>query len=180
MCSTILSAIKAGCKDISGIDKLYIIDKSARETAGVSYSVTSGAITITGTGAAAYEVIPKQNSFAVTNPTNASADNNSIFYLQTLTGMIHGNSAAQKALVENINKGVTEILVSYTNGTYEFFGTDTAGLQADGGDGQASGQAAGDAKGSTLSLSGQSSYIAPTLTTFSDFTDAFNVTAPVG
>ncbi len=176
MCEITLTALKAGCKDISGISKLYFIDKAARIDAGITYTVVDGEISIAGTDGAAFVLEPKQNSFSVTNPTNASADNNSLFYLQTISGMVHGNSAPQKALIQNINKGVTEVLVAYTNGTYEFFGTDIAGMQADGGDGQASGQAAGDAKGATLSLTGQSTYIAPVVSSFADFTDAFTVT----
>tara|TARA_R100000951_G_scaffold110853_3_gene109208 strand:+ start:3019 stop:3555 length:537 start_codon:yes stop_codon:yes gene_type:complete len=176
MCTTTLTALKAGCKDISGISKLYFIDKAARIAAGIAYTIVDGDITIVGTDGAAFEVIPKQNSFSVTNPTNASADNNSLFYLQTISGMVHGNSSAQKALIQNINKGVTEVLVEYTNGTHEFFGTDVSGMQADGGDGQASGQAAGDAKGATLSLTGQSSYIAPNLADITSFKSAFTVT----
>ena len=178
MCTLTLSAQKAGCKDISGIEKLYVIDKSARETSGVTYSVAEGTVTIGGTGGTAYAIEPKQNSFSVTNPTNASADNNSVFYQQTISGMIHGDSAALTALTQNINKGVTEWVVIYTNGTYRLFGSDSAGMQADGGDGGASGQAAGDAKGITLSLSGQSSYIAPIVDKV-EFETAFTLTEPL-
>lgn len=175
MCNLTLSAFEAGCLDISGIESLYFVSKKARETAGISYAISEGVLTITGTGGNAYLVKPVQNSFAVTNPVTASPDANSLFYTQTMTGTLHGNSAALKTLVQNINKGRTECLVKYTNGNLEMFGTDVAGLQATGGDGQASGQAAGDPKGATINLSGQSTYIAPNVATFEMFENAFSI-----
>lgn len=178
MCELTFTAQKRGCQDISGVNSLLVVDKFARIVAGVTYAVVDGALTITGTGATAYRINPVQNTFSVTNPTNAAPDSNSLFYLQSLAGVFNGNSAAVNSLIENINKGRTEWLIEFTDGTYRMMGTDTNGLQADGGDGFASGQGAGDAKGATLSLSGQSTYIAPTLASYTSFTDAFTVTEP--
>jgi hypothetical protein len=178
MCTLTLGAWAKGCQDISGVRFLYAIDKSARITDEITYTVTAGAITITGTGGTAYKLEPVQNSVSITNPTNSAPDSNSLFYLQSLSAVLHGNSAALAALVENINKGRTEWLIELTDGTYRMMGTDTNGLQADGGDGFASGLAAGDAKAATISLSGQSTYIAPVLASFDSFTNAFTVTEP--
>ena len=178
MCTLNLAAWAKGCQDISGVRYLYAIDKSARIAADITYSVTGNAITIAGTGAEAYKLEPVQNSVSITNAVNSSPDSNSLFYLQALSAILHGNSAALGTLVENINKGRTEWLVELADGTYRMLGTDTNGLQTDGGDGFASGLAAGDAKAATLSLSGQSTYIAPVLADFTSFTDAFTVSEP--
>ena len=175
MCDITLAAWQPGCMDISGIRNLYAINKTDRETASITYTVASGLITISGTGGTAFLIEPVQNSFSVTNPVTASGDSNSLFYEQTINGTLHSSSAATNYLVQEINKGRTEWLVEYTDGSYRFFGTDTNGMQANGGDGGASGQAAGDPKGATLSLSGQSTYNAPVLAHFSTFTTAFSV-----
>ena len=165
--------------DISGIRNLYVISKESRIEVGISYAISNGAVTITGAGGTSYLLKPVQNSFSVTNPVTASGDSNSLFYEQTISGILHNSSAATNYLVEEINKGRTEWLVEYTDGTYRLFGTDTNGMQANGGDGGASGQAAADPKGATLSLSGQSTYIAPVLENFEDFSNAFTITEPV-
>lgn len=178
MCELTLSAWAKGCMDIAGVKALYVVDKPARIAASITYAVANGAITITGTGGAAYKLEPVQNSFAVTNPTNASGDSNSLFYEQTITGSMHANNAATNTLLENINKGRTEWLVEFEDGTYRFFGTNDRGMQANGGDGFASGQASGDAKAANVSLTCQSTYIAPVLESFTSFTDAFTVTEP--
>lgn len=175
MCTPSLAAFKPGCMDISGVRNLYAISKTAREAASITYTVASGVITITGTGGSAYMISPVQNSFSVTNPVTASGDANSLFYEQTINGIMHSVAATSTYLAEEINKSRTEWLVEFTDGTYRFFGTDTNGMQANGGDGLASGQAAGDAKGITLSLSGQSTYIAPSLADFADFQAAFTI-----
>lgn len=179
MCELTLAAWQPNCPDISGIRNLYVISKAARITAGISYAVLNGAITITGTGGAAFKLEPKQNTFTASNAEGGDVNANSLFYTQTLNGVLHGSSAAKKSLVQEINKGVTEWLVEYADGTFEFYGTDTMGMQSDrSGDGQNSGTAAADAKGSTINLISESAYIAPTLATFSEFEAAFTVTEP--
>ena len=172
MCTLTLANWAVGCKSIGGVTALYVIDKADRISNSITYAIANSVLTITGTGGTYYKIDPTQNSFSISNPTNASGDANSLFYLQSIAGMMHGNTAAGTALVEQINKGRTEWLVEFADGTYRMMGTDTAGMEADGGDGLASGQAAGDAKGSTLSLSCQSTYIAPTVA-FDSFTAAF-------
>src|SRR5210317_1253902 len=94
MCTLSLSAYKRGCKGVGGIEKIWLIDKSARIAAAVTYAVTSGAVTITGTGAAAFEIEPDQNSWSFTQP--ATEDNNAgtTYVTQTLAGNLRGYSAA--------------------------------------------------------------------------------------
>ena len=180
MCTLTLSTFKKGCMDIGGIEKLWVVDKSTLP-ADLVLAVANGAVTITpgATNASAYVIDPVQNSFAVTNPTNAAPESNSLFYEQTITGILHENDAATTALVENINKGRTLWLVKSRNGVYRMFGTDVNGMQANGGDGFTSGQANGDPQGVNVSLISQSTYVAPVLEDFATFEDAFDIVEPV-
>ena len=178
MCELTFSAEKVGCKTAGGIKSFYLIDKVNRVDASVAYSVTAGALTITGTGADAYHFIPNQNSFGFTQPTTSENDSNSFFFTQTLEGVLHGYNAAKVALVEQMAKGRMEVLIEMVNGTLVMAGIEDVGLQISGGDGGATGQAIGDANGMTVTLSGQSTTLAPTLALLSDFTTAFTVAEP--
>lgn len=178
MCELTLSADKVGCKTAGGIASFYVVDKFNTATNSITYSVTAGALTITGTGGTAFHFIPNQNSFTFTQPTTSENDNNSFFFTQTLEGMLHGYSAAKVALVEQLAKGRLEVLIVMLDGTMVMAGIEAVGLQLSGGDGGATGQAIGDANGMTITLSGQSQTLAPTLASLTGFTDAFTVTEP--
>lgn len=178
MCELTLSAEKVGCKTAGGIESFYLVDKRARVDASIAYSVTAGAVTITGTGASAYHFIPNQNSFGFTQPTTSENDSNSFYFTQTLEGVLHGYSAAKVALIEEMAKGRMEVLIKMVNGTYVMAGIEDVGLQISGGDGGATGQAIGDANGMTITMSGQSTTLAPILADYAEFSTAFTVVEP--
>lgn len=176
MCTLSLSAYKRGCKTVGGVEKIYLIDKSAREDSSVTLAVASGAITIGGTGGAAYELFPTQNISTFTQP--ATDDNNAgtSYVTQTLEFTLHGYSAALVALSEEIRKGRMEALVKMKNGTYMYAGFESNGLQSSGGDHGFTGTSIGDQNGFTFTLTGESTTSAPTAT-FSEFSAAFTITS---
>lgn len=180
MCTLSLGAWAKGCMTIGGIEKAYVIDKSSKP-ADLTYAVSGNTITITAgaSTATAYEIDPVQNSLALTNPVTADPNANSVFYTQTLTGILNDNAAGIVNTIQEVNKGRTEWLLKFRDGTYRMIGTDVNGMQANGGDGFASGQAAGDAQGTTISLVSESSYVAPVLEDFATFEAAFDITVPV-
>ena len=175
MCTLSLSAYKRGCKGVGGIEKIWLIDKSARIAASVTYAVASGALTITGTGAAAFEIEPDQNSWSFTQP--ATDDNNAgtTYVTQTLAGNLRGYSAALVDLSDSIRKGRLEALILDKNGVYIMAGIEANGLQSGGGDLGNTGAAIGDTYGFSFSLTCESTTSAPTLADFTTFESAFTI-----
>ena len=176
-CTPTLAAFSPGCNNVSGIKQLYIIDKAAREDAGITISVTNGAGTIAGTGASAYLWKPLQNNFSLTQPVTQSNNDGTSYVTQTLTGVLHGYSAALVYLMGELRKGRNEAVCELRDGTFVYVGLDYPGLQISGGDGGASGQAIGDPKGATVELTCESASEAPTIT-FSEFEAAFTIVEP--
>lgn len=178
MCELTLSAYKSVCKVSAGITDLWIVDKVDRENNSITYSVTSGALTITGTGGTAYHLIPRENNTTFTQPRSDDNTAGSTFVTQTLNFTLHGSTAALAALNDQIAKGRLEVLMKFTSGVYVMAGIEADGLQSNGGDAGFSGTAKGDAMGQTYNLTCESTTTAPLLADFSDFTDAFTVTEP--
>lgn len=176
MCTLSLSAYKRGCKTVGGVEKVYLVDKSARELSAVTLTVSAGAVTIGGTGGAAFELFPTQNISSFTQPPTIDNNAGTTFVTQTLEFTLHGYSAALVALAEEIGKGRMEALVKMKNGTYLYAGIESNGLQASGGDFGFTGTSIGDQNGFTFSLSCESTTSAPTAT-FSEFETAFTVTS---
>jgi len=174
MCTLTLSTYKRGCKTVGGVDRIYLIDKSARENSSVTLSVASGAVTIGGTGGAAFELIPTQNISSFTQPRTDDNNANTTFVTQTLEFTLHGMSAALVALAEEIGKGRLEALVKMKSGTYLYAGLEDNGLQSNGGDSGFTGTAVGDQVGFTFTLTCESERSAPTAT-YSEFETAFTI-----
>lgn len=175
MCELTLSAYTRGCATPSGVAKAYLVDKTDRINQSITYTITSGAVAIAGTGGSAYTITPVQNSITFTQPPTADSNSNSYFWTQTLELKLDNITAASNVLNEELIKGRVEVLLEMVNGTYLLVGTDANGLQITGGDGGATGVARGDAKGSTLSFTCESQNVAP-IAVFSEFSAAFTIT----
>lgn len=174
MCTLTLTAFDKGCNSNGGVELFYLIDKSAREASAVTLSTTAGALTIGGTGGTAYTYKPIQNNTTFTQPITATPDSGTYSYLQTLESTFHNYSAALVELVQQISKGRLEAVVKMRNGTYFYAGIDFTGLQLSGGDGGFTGTGINDPNGHTISLTCESTTLAPTVT-FSEFETAFTI-----
>ena len=177
MCTLSLSAYKRGCKTVGGVEKVYLIDKSAREDSSVTLAVSAGAITIGGSGGAAYELFPTQNVSTFTQPNTSDNNAGTTFVTQTLDFTLHGYTAALVALSEEIAKGRMEAVVLMKDGTYMYAGFEANGLQSSGGDFGFTGTSIGDQNGFTFNLTCESRTSAP-IVTFSEFDAAFTITSP--
>lgn len=177
MCTITLTAQQSGCKIVGGAYSLYLIDKAARLASSVDYAITDGAVEITGNGAAAYRIIPRENNITINQAASDENTNGTSFVTQTIEINMSGYSAAKVALFDQLRRGRLEILAEYLNGEYVLFGTDSYGMQSNGGDGGFSGTAKGDAMGQTYSFSCESRETAP-LVTFSEFQAAFTINEP--
>lgn len=175
-CTVVLSAYGRGCNSVSGIEKIYMIDKAARELAGITLSVTTGAATIAGTGGTAYEWNPMQNGFSFTQPITQDNSAGTSSIVQTLDGVLHGYSAAVVYLIGELRKGRFEAAIKMRNGTYIYAGLDQTGLQIGGGDSGATGAAINDPSGTTINLTCECQDEAPTII-FSEFETAFTINA---
>lgn len=175
MCEITLTAQKAGCKTVGGVTKLYFIDKQARVAAGVTYAVATGAVTIAGTGGNAYEIVPRENNVTITQPITDDNTQGTSFVTQTIEMNLHGYTASQVALIDEVRKGRLEILAEFDNGIYALYGIDTNGLQSNGGDAGFTGTAKGDALGQTYTFACESQDTAP-IADFTEFQAAFTIT----
>lgn len=173
-CTLTLSTYLRGCKSVGGVEKIYIIDKQAREASSVTLAVASGAVTIGGTGGTAYELYPTQNVSTFTQPLTGDSNAATTYVTQTLEFTLHGYTAALVTLAEEINKGRLEAVVLLKDGTYLYAGLEANGLQNTGGDSGFTGTAIGDPVGFTFSLTCESKLPAP-IVTYSEFETAFTV-----
>lgn len=178
MCELTLSAYKSICKVAGGITDLWVVDKTDRENQSITYSVASGALTITGTGGTAFHWIPRENNATFTQPRTDENTAGSTFVTQTLEVTLNGYTAALAALADQIAKGRVEVLIKFVSGTYVMAGIEQDGLQSNGGDAGFTGTAKGDAQGQTYTLTCESTTSAPVLASFDSFTTAFTVTEP--
>ena len=176
MCTLTLSASKPGCATPSGIDSIYLIDRSARQAASVTISVAAGVMTFTGTSAAAYHIIPIFNTTNITNPITSEATSNAFKFDRTLEFKIDNYSASTVVLLDNIIKGKTEVLIKWVNGLYTYMG-EQRGLSVTGGDAGTAGLNLNDPKGSTLTLSEEATSPMNTVD-FTSFSAAFDITEP--
>tara|TARA_R110000851_G_scaffold65261_1_gene148264 strand:- start:1126 stop:1659 length:534 start_codon:yes stop_codon:yes gene_type:complete len=173
-CTITLSAYKRGCATPSGIKSLYLIGHEARQTAGVTLTISEGVMSFVGSGAEAYHIEPVFNTATVTTPITSDATSNAFKYDRNLEFKLDGYNANISTLVDNIVKGRTEVLVEWVNGTYTYMG-DERGCSVTGGDAGTSATNMGDAKGVTLTLMEESTKPMPTVT-FSEFNTAFEIT----
>lgn len=175
MCTVVLSAYKPGCRTISGIKSVYIIDKATREGTSVAVSVTNGAGTITGTGGTAYKWALLQEDFNFTQARTGSEENKTLSFEQALTGFLHGISAANTYLSEQLGTGRFEAVIEMQNGTALYAGLPERGLTSTDGEGGTTGQGNNDNKGFEVNLSCKSESLAP-IVDMAEFNAAFTVT----
>ena len=173
-CTVVLSPFDRGCSSVSGIEKIYMIDKAARITAGVTVSVTAGAAIIGGTGGTAYEWNPLQNGFSFSQPITQDNSAGTSSLVQTLDGVLHGYSALTVYISEQLRLGRFEAAIKMRNGTYIYAGLDSTGLQVAGGDAGATGASINDPNGTTINMTCESQNEAPTFT-FPEFAAAFTI-----
>tara|TARA_R110000803_G_scaffold210568_1_gene282679 strand:+ start:3557 stop:4090 length:534 start_codon:yes stop_codon:yes gene_type:complete len=176
MCELILSAFKRPCATPSGITSIIISDVYANGVAGLSFAVTSGVATITGTGGVAYRI--KQDDFVSTLTQAITADkaSNAFMYELSLELKLDGTSAAIGVLVQELVKGRVVAFAVYTNGDIKALGIQRGG-SVTGGDAGASGTGMGDAKGATLTLTESSTIPAPNIL-LATIAGAFTITEP--
>jgi len=177
MCTLSLSTYQRGCKTVGGVEKIYIIDKGAREDSSVTLAVSAGAITIGGTGGTAYELYPSQNVSSFTQPRTDDNNAGTTYVTQTLEFTLHGYTAALVSLAEEIAKGRLEALVKMKNGVYFYAGYEANGLQSAGGDSGFTGASVGDQVGFTFTLTCESERSAP-VAVYSEFATAFTINTP--
>lgn len=169
-----LSAYNRGIKIRGGIVKVWLIDKAARVGAGVTVTEASGSVTIAGTGATAYEIIPAQNNWRYSETVNDDNDANSTSVTQTLEGFLHGLLADLGSMGRTLRESRLEFALQTQSGKYLYVGIDEQGMQSAGGTYSDTGQAAGDAQGYALVFNCESQNTAP-LMVFSEFEAAFTI-----
>lgn len=171
-----LSAYKRGAKTLNGVTKVYLIDKAVREASEATYSVSAGAVTIAnaGTSVDCYLLMPAQNTITFTQPSESDNNANTYKFTQTLELPLQGYNAAIIDMVQDIQANRYEALVCRTDGTYALAGIEVNGLQAGGSESGSFGVAALDQAGATISLTCESSELAP-IVTYSEFTAAFTL-----
>ena len=174
-CSITLTAFDKGCNSNGGVELFYLIDKAAREASSVTLSVSAGALTIGGTGGAAFTYKPIQNNTTFTQPITAAPDSGTFSFVQTLESNFHNYSAALVNLWEQFAKGRFEALLKMRNGTYVYAGIEFNGLQLSGGDAGFTGTTINDPNGHTLTFTCESTAVAP-VADFAEFQAAFTIT----
>ncbi len=176
MCTLTLSASKPGCATPSGIDSIYLIDRSQRQVAGVTIAVAAGIAVFSGTGGIAYHITPLFNTTNITNPITSEAVSNAFKFDRTLEFKLDSYSAASAILIAEVVKGRTEVLIKWVNGLYTYMG-EQRGMSVTGGDAGTAGLNLQDPKGSTLTLTEEA--ILPMQTVdFDGFSAAFTITEP--
>lgn len=174
MCTVVLSAHTRGCSTPGGIEQIYMIIKSEREVSNVVYTVTNGALTMTGEAGNAYLWKPLQNGFALTQPITQDNNAGSTYITQTLEGVLSGYSAGNSYLIDQLRKGRFEAAIQMRDGSFVYAGLDNTGLQISGGDAGATGKAIGDANGVTINMTCESTEAAPTFS-ISEFNTSFTI-----
>jgi len=176
VCPITLSSRKAPCPSQGGVPSMLLIDKSARITAGVTAVVASGVVTFADTGGLAFEVIPNQNKTTFSQPITASTDDNTFSFVQTLETFFSGIDPSGSVLIESITKGVMEIAIQQMDGTWLYSGLEVRGMRVTGGDGGNSGAGINDQSGFSLTITGESTTLAPKFD-YANFLTSFTVTA---
>lgn len=182
-CTVTLSGHKIPCPRVSGLLELYLVDKAALLAAdSYTYAIESGELTITPGSPliAAYKIELTQNSAGLTQPITSDNDARTGYIDQTLEIRLDGISAANSYLASEMMKGTFEAVAVTREGEKIYLGYDnnapTRGLEISGGDGGATGMAAGDANGFSATLTFQSKISAPLLAAGTDISTIFDVT----
>ena len=150
----IVSGFTLGCRDnTGGLKNIYILSGSIGSTSG-----TEGLISvITGSGIFyKFELTRQTGDF--TETINASLENGTIFYEQTVNAPFHKLQSSTRNQIRTLAKNPDISMIVETNnsegGTVFFLLGESRGLSLSGGQAQ-TGTAFGDLQGYTLTFTGQ-------------------------
>jgi hypothetical protein len=150
----IVSGFTLGCRDnTGGLKNIYILSGSISSVNGTEGLITS----ITGSGIVyKFELTRQTGDF--TETINASLENGTIFYEQTVNAPFHKLQSSTRNQVRTLARNPDIIMIVETNnsetGTVFFLLGQTRGLTLSGGQAQ-TGTAFGDLQGYTLTFTGQ-------------------------
>ena len=178
MCEITLTAQKAGCKNVGGIESFYLIDKQARLDSSIAFAVTGGLLAMLGTDSVdAYHFIPRVGTVTFTQPRTDDNVAGTSFVTQTLEFTLNKYTSETVVLNEMIAKGKLEVFLTYADGTFAYAGLDATGMESNGGDAGFSGTAKGDAVGQTYTLTSESATVAP-IAVFTELDTSFTIVEP--
>ena len=150
----IVSGFTLGCRDnTGGLKNIYILSGSISSVNGTEGLITS----ITGSGTFyKFELTRQTGDF--TETINASLENGTIFYEQTVNAPFHKLQSSTRNQIRTLAKNPDIFMIVETNnsetGTVFFLLGQTRGLSLSGGQAQ-TGTAFGDLQGYTLTFTGQ-------------------------
>ena len=150
----IVSGFTLGCRDnTGGLKNIYILSGSISSVNGTEGLISS----ITGSGTFyKFELTRQTGDF--TETINASLENGTIFYEQTVNAPFHKLQSSTRNQIRTLAKNPDIFMIVETNnnetGTVFFLLGQTRGLTLSGGQAQ-TGTAFGDLQGYTLTFTGQ-------------------------
>ena len=150
----IVSGFTLGCRDnTGGLKNIYILSGSISSVNGTEGLITS----ITGSGTFyKFELTRQTGDF--TETINASLENGTIFYEQTVNAPFHKLQSSTRNQIRTLARNPDIVMIVESNnsetGTVFFLLGQTRGLTLSGGQAQ-TGTAFGDLQGYTLTFTGQ-------------------------
>ena len=172
-----LSAYNRPCKSVGGVKRFFYWDRDQRIADGIIISSVDGLASIAaGTVTPdAYEVIPEQDNWNLTQPVTDNNVNGTSYVTQTFQGNLMGYTPELVALADDLRKGRFEVLAELEDNTLVVVGLGSRGLQSGGGDHGFSGTVIGDAVGFNVVLTNDAKATAPVLLDILELETAFNV-----
>lgn len=165
------------CRDVfGGIEKVYFgtFSTGIWDTVGAT---TDGYIDDAASALTVYGFDTSRNVSSLTQTINASSENRTIFYEQTLTLVLPGLDGTDQVELLNLAKGRLAVVVKDVNGNYFVVGN-IRGAEVSASE-VTSGVAAGDLRGITLTVVAQEQTAAPFLD-WASATDAVTGNVTVG
>jgi hypothetical protein len=150
----IVSGFTLGCRDnTGGLKNIYILSGSIGSTSG-----TEGLISVISGSGTFYKFELTRQTGDFTETINASLENGTIFYEQTVNAPFHKLQSSTRNQVRTLAKNPDISMIVETNnsegGTVFFLLGESRGLSLSGGQAQ-TGTAFGDLQGYTLTFTGQ-------------------------
>ena len=150
----IVSGFTLGCRDnTGGLKNIYILSGSIGSTSG-----TEGLISVISGSGIFYKFELTRQTGDFTETINASLENGTIFYEQTVNAPFHKLQSSTRNQIRTLAKNPDISMIVETNnsegGTVFFLLGESRGLSLSGGQAQ-TGTAFGDLQGYTLTFTGQ-------------------------
>ena len=160
-CELTISGRTLPCRNALGGVKAVWIGTTAHTGAGYwnAISGTSGEVSDTATSKTFNDFLSPKNSSSFSQTVNASNENGTVFYTQTLSLVLKKIAAADIGVLENMGKGRLAVVIEDVNGNYFVMGH-TNGAELTGGS-VTTGTALGDLNGFTLELTAEEPDAAP-------------------